>query len=286
MLPAEGCVLGIDVGWDPKKATTSLCLLSWDAREVSISTRRIGSDEGERRAAVRAMCANRHTLVAAIDGPLTDGLRVIGTYRSAEAILSRGALQKRGKPGQTSSPVGQQLHRHATQLASLAVQEASIATAVHPERIHDLAIVEAFPNTFLGALIPEVNLPPLKRDASDRYWETCITLGLLDRLLSLLLPERLLAQPLSTITNHDDRAGVVCGLTALSVARAGYVAVGDPRDGWIILPPSESWVSLDGTEPWMLRELRQNTVVLLDEYQRGRALFSGAPQFSVHPLAG
>ncbi|MGL4727379.1 MAG: hypothetical protein ACRCWO_01355, partial [Bosea sp. (in: a-proteobacteria)] len=41
---------------------------------------------------------------------------------------------------------------------------------------------------------------------------------------------------LEAITNHDDRAGLVCAITALAVAADDYTAVGD-NNGWMILPP-------------------------------------------------
>lgn len=45
-----------------------------------------------------------------------------------------------------------------------------------------------------------------------------------------------MARPFSSVTNHDDRAALVCALTALCVVAGRYSAVGD-TDGWIILPP-------------------------------------------------
>jgi hypothetical protein len=42
--------------------------------------------------------------------------------------------------------------------------------------------------------------------------------------------------PLASVTNHDDRAGLICSMTALGVASGIFPAVGD-EDGWIILPP-------------------------------------------------
>jgi hypothetical protein len=101
-----------------------------------------------------------HLAAVAIDGPLTRGLRRVTNYRVADALLSGGAFQKRGKPGQTSSPVGQKLHDHATRLAELVLECAarevfSIAPAAHIEPIHETALVESFPNLFLGALIDD-----------------------------------------------------------------------------------------------------------------------------------
>jgi hypothetical protein len=38
------------------------------------------------------------------------------------------------------------------------------------------------------------------------------------------------------VTNHDDRAALICALTALCVAAGDFTAVGD-ADGWIVPPP-------------------------------------------------
>lgn len=45
-----------------------------------------------------------------------------------------------------------------------------------------------------------------------------------------------MAGDLAAVTNHDDRAALVCALSALAVVAGDFVAVGDD-DGWIILPP-------------------------------------------------
>jgi len=60
-----------------------------------------------------------------------------------------------------------------------------------------------------------------------------------------------MSQHPSAVTNHDDRAALVCALTALCVAARDYTAVGD-EDGWIILPPS-SFV-----QGWAMHALRAN----------------------------
>lgn len=181
-------------------------------------------------------------------------------YRAADALLSRGVLQKRGKPGQTSSPVGQQLHRHATELAMLALDSVAVAYSNHWDPIHAKCVVEAFPNMYLAALVHECDFPPLARDASDRYWEILVERS--DRLVALishLLPGRQLITELNKVRNHEHRAGVVCALTALSVVMADYVSVGDTEDGHIILPPQTMWGS--GTQEcgtWLEPVLRSN----------------------------
>jgi hypothetical protein len=135
------------------------------------------------------------------------------------------------------------LHDHATRLAELVVECAerdvfSIAPAVHIEPIHEMALVESFPNQFLGSLIDESNLPVLNRDASDRYWEYLATSGGLEILLRTLLePCRFEVLP-GAIKDHDERAAVTCALTALAVAAESAVGVGDPR-GWRHFPAAD-----------------------------------------------
>ena len=257
----SGAVLGIDVGFSPQERTTSYCLMQWTDKSIEITFDIIGVNADERRRRLRALLGSKRTLDGvAIDGPLTKGLRRITHYRAAEAMLSRGVLQCRGKPGQTSSPTGLMLHQHATEFANLVLAEALIAPASHHDAIHRQSVVEAFPNMFLAALIPEASLPSLNRDASDRYWEVAVQrTQILENLVGLLLPGRRLTYTFQSCTDHDHRAGVVCALTALSVVAALHVGVGDPDDGDIILPPRTMWgASRDSADPWMEAALRQN----------------------------
>jgi hypothetical protein len=43
------------------------------------------------------------------------------------------------------------------------------------------------------------------------------------------------------VTDHDERAALVCALSALGVAVGRFVAVGAQEDGWVMLPPREEW---------------------------------------------
>ena len=259
--PDTGSVLGIDVGFSQNAKTTCFCLLTWDRSNISLNFQRAGTDIEDRKLALTKVSISNHMDGVAIDGPLTHGLRLVPHYRSAEALLSRGALQKRCKPGQTSAPIGQQLHRHATDLANLALTF-NISDATHFQPIHAKRIVEAFPNAFLAALIPETDLPPLRRDASDRYWETSVlNTSRLENLVKVLLPNRRLQFNLRNCTDHEHRAGVICALTALIVVVGLHVGVGDPVDGDIILPSRNSWgISKTASSSWMEMELRSNVL--------------------------
>jgi len=282
MLPNRGAVLGIDVGYSERRPTTCLCLLEWADDLVQLSFKKVGTDPTSRTNALCGLFPNPERLAAvAIDGPLTRGLRLVTHYRIADALFSRGVFQKRGKPGQTSSPVGQRLHDHATRLAELLVECAardifSIAPAVHIEPIHETALVESFPNQFLGSLIDESNLPVLNRDASDRYWEYLATSGGLEILLRTLLePCRFEVQP-AAIKDHDERAAVTCALTALAVAAESAVGVGDAEDGDIFLPPTAIWgTSCSESSPWIEAALRKNVNALRRSALRASGSWSG-----------
>ena len=271
VLPPTGAVLGIDVGFAATRPTTCFCLLAWNESQASLNSCITGSAATDRAAAISRLCGGRSLAAVALDGPLVSGLVHARHYRVAEAILSRGVLQKRGKPGQTSAPTGQQLHAHATALAKQALDLARIEPASHWEPIHEKRIVEAFPNIFLAALIDEDRLPALARDASDRYWEVVVQPGApnsregtarpsrLEQLFRHLLPERDLRADLTQCGNHETRAGVICALTALCVAAGEHVAVGDIIDGDIMLPPRATWGrSPVEAGPWLEPVLRAN----------------------------
>ena len=79
----------------------------------------------------------------------------------------------------------------------------------------------------------------------------------LEDTLTGLLPGRVLTPELRTCRDHEHRAALICALTALTVTTGEYVALGDPFDGDIILPPRLHWgASARGGDAWMTRALR------------------------------
>lgn len=271
-------VIGIDVGFSARRRSTCFCRLSWDTSSYQLAFACATSDKSERFKALRFLIPDRSTIAAvAIDGPLTKNLRPVNRYRSAEAILSRGVFQRRGKPGQTNSPMGQRLHRNASDLARQALKiindvygKLNKSNHLHP--IHHLCLVEAFPNAFLAMLLPEGSIPPVHRNASDRFWEVLIKLGLFQSFLSGLLPNRS-GPDLGKFHNHDERAAIVCALTALSVSKCRFVAVGDREDGFIVLPPREAWGRNGSTRvSWVETALRENVVSCRRQFSGARAI--------------
>src|SRR3712207_6344820 len=101
-LPMVGQVLGIDVGFSDTRRTTCFCLLSWTRESAEFGFRKTTASEHARRSALVSLCGHNenHVLAVAVDGPLAMGLTHVSHYRAAEALLSQGIMQKRGKPGQ------------------------------------------------------------------------------------------------------------------------------------------------------------------------------------------
>ena len=154
---------------------------------------------------------------------------------------------------------------HATLLAKLVLglqeqEHLSLAKATHPNPIADSQILEVFPNAFLGVLLPDKDFSSLHlyRDASDRFWEIAIRERYLNKLIDAMAPQVTLKCPLSSVVDHDHRAALICALAVLCVARNRYVAIGDPVDGDIILPPDECWGEGPDGEPWAEATLRHN----------------------------
>lgn len=249
-LPPTGAVLGIDVGFSAKARSSAVCCLAWDAERLGWTIRRFRAISPERETTIVAVAGSDELQAAAFDGPLRAGFEVIGRYRVADRLLTRRLGPQIGKPGQSSTPAGMRLNAAANDCANVVLRRCRVAPARHVCLIDEKAVVEAFPSSFLGVMIESPEGVAAKRnDRSDRYFQHLTEAGVLQGLLDHLLPGRAMSQSLSGVTNHDDRAALVCAVTALAVAAGDYTAVGD-ADGWIVLPPRRfvrewAWTDLE-----------------------------------------
>ncbi len=268
--------LGIDVGYSKTRRSTGLCLLKMTPTALSWKCLNTGTCESQRLQDLRALVPlGTNLLGVGIDGPLTPGLRVVPHYRSSDALLTRGVFAKRGKPGATSAPSGQQLHKHATLLAELVLKlqnecHFTLDLATHPNPVNRSRILEVFPNAFLSVLLPDAAFHTLrpKRNASDLFWEAAVPEArrpsyvgpYLMRLIESLAPGRRLETPLEAVVDHDHRAALLCALAVLCAHQRRYVLSGDPVDGDIILPPHEFWGpgSEESSAPWAETALRNS----------------------------
>ena len=267
---AEGDVLGIDVGWSEKRRSSAVCRLSWTKDSIAWTVQRFSANGDDRCKAISDVAGPRELLAVAVDGPLRHGLDMIGRYRSAERILSKGELAKRiGKPGQSSSGNGENLNEQANLAANAVKRLCRIRRANHDTRIDELAVVEAFPTSFLGVMVghPE-GLSGGAR--SDHYFSYLDGHERPDRTLAefaeCLLGAKEWEKPVHSLTDHDDRAAFVCALTALCIACQQYTAVGDCKDGWIVLPPR--WAFAE----WAWKAILANESLEEDGQPQGRVL--------------
>ncbi|HEX4872270.1 MAG TPA: hypothetical protein VFV27_08160 [Nevskiaceae bacterium] len=251
---ATGAVLGIDVGYSAQRASTVFARLSWNERQARLRFAAATLAPASRAAALDSCLADGPVSGVAIDGPLSPrqgGRRPPQNHhRAAESLLSRGVLVRRGKAGALNTPSGQQLHAQALALA--AQLEAAQPAAW---------IIEAFPNAWLMAQMREAAFTPLRRNASDVFWQQLLEEGRLDAGLRRWLPGRALQPALATITDHDQRAAAVCAFTALGWHCGEGLAVGNPAEGLIVLPPAALWG--EGAHgPWLGPVLDANLAAL------------------------
>lgn len=234
---AAGSVVGIDVGFSESRRSSAVCRLSWTSSSIEWRIERFRAMPEEREQTIRQVIGDEPIYCAALDGPLRRGFNVIGHYRTAERLLTKKLQPKIGKPGQSSAPVGKKLNAAANACADTLLSRGTVLPAKHALAIHERAIVEAFPSSFLGVMLAVPHELETKRgNRSDAFFIHLAETGELDCLVHHHLPGRRLKQPFVSVRNHDDRAALVCALTALAVTAEDYTAVGDD-DGWIILPP-------------------------------------------------
>lgn len=235
----SGSVLGVDVGWSVQRASSAVCRLDWDDQQVTWTIKRFTADPDDRRDAMAATIGGRALACAAFDGPLRGDLAPIEIYRLAERRLTERWLREAiGKIAQSNSGNGRLLNAATNACARVVLDSGMLTTATHSHAIHDAAILEAFPNSFLGLMLDDpAELKGGRGSRSDRYYAALCANGGLERLIAHVLPGRVVREPPALVTNHDDRAALVCALTALCVGAGDYTAVGDPHDGWIIMPP-------------------------------------------------
>jgi len=242
-LSSRGRVLGIDVGFSQKRKTTGLCSLWWDEESIDWRCEVAGTDEASRLLALERLTLSRSSVIdaVAIDGPLRPGLVYRVSYRAAECILSRGKIQRRGKPGPTNGGSGPKLHEAATELAKLSMRHLEVRDTDVTVKVCPAAIVEAFPNLFLGTLCEESEYP-IEPAVHRRWTDTLFPMvtNKLEAVLVSLLPCRRLDGSLE-LEDHEDVAAFACAITALCVAAGQFEAVGSPDDGFMVLSAERFW---------------------------------------------
>lgn len=153
-LPAKGAVGGVDIGWSEKRRSSAAAQLSWDDNEITWRIERFRATDTDRMSIFNNVFS-QHLLAAAFDGPLTTGLMPVTRYRFAERMLTAGFQPRIGKPGQSNAPNGIKLNDYANRSALALIGMSALAESKHAHNIHFLAVVEAFPTSFLGLLLQQ-----------------------------------------------------------------------------------------------------------------------------------
>jgi len=152
------------------------------------------------------------------------------------------------------------LNVHANACARILLKSANLRRSTHKVAIDDLAISEAFPSSFLGLMIKDpASLKARRGNRSDTFFKYLAENGVLHCLLEHFLAGRKTDSPFEAVENHDDRAALVCALTALSVAGGDFVAVGD-GEGWN--PSSNIFHSSVGVGKTATEQLRRARGIL------------------------
>ena len=244
-------LIGLDVGFSGKRPSSGVARLCASG-EVLVG--HCGVTLEERIAVV----GNSPAQLVAIDAPIA--AIPPDEYRNCEKMMVRGMFAKRCKPGCSHvRGTGQQFRKaggdSAEQMRSLA--SAGDLAVKFPRMVASCNIMEAFPNGFLGvALAGDVyeNAPRLKRGKKFDWlydkWVERDLFSSLARELRIKKRDEFLKQCREK-NQHDQRAALVCVLTAACVSAGQYTAVGDERGGYFFLPPWKFWAK------WAQEEIRQ-----------------------------
>jgi hypothetical protein len=236
---ATPALLGVDVGFSATAKTTGL---AWKIGD-EIQCCRVGSDRHERR---QALPKDALFSLIAFDAPIVPSTGA-SFARGCESVFYRGPFWNRCRPGLSHHGRGLALREAGRQAvddfrSALLDGHWQLGPYVHEK----LPMVEAFPNTFLGVLLPVpafLEMPKTKtKKRSDWLYEQVAAAGLFEKLI-----ERLGWRQESTLPkfvdnrDHDERAALICLLTAGFAYQGGATVVGDQLGGWFWLPPLDLW---------------------------------------------
>ena len=102
-------------------------------------------------------------------------------------------------------------------------------------------VVEAFPNSFLGVVLPDEDFHDAKIPRGKKF--TWLYKRWLEHRLFEKFAPAVIAAACETERRSDVRAALICLLTAHTVASGMATQVGDDAGGWFYLPPRAWWAN-------------------------------------------
>ena len=236
-------LIGLDVGFSTSRTS---------------GVARLGVDGELRLGSATSTWASRSVVVgteradiAAIDAPYTTAKP--DQIRSCEHVFTLGRFQRRCKPALSHVPgTGRELRdagwNTAQQLRPI-VHQKRVGAEVKFPRVEDSNVVEAFPNAYLGVCVSDDmydRMPRLRRgEKFDWLFDCWVERGLIGPVVERIALEQLAALEgrFNRNRQHDERAALVCVLTAAGVYTGNYTAVGNEAGGYFFLPPWHSWAT-------------------------------------------
>jgi hypothetical protein len=239
---ATPALLGVDVGFSKSKETTGL---AWCINST-IETVVTGSSWEERN---RSLPRDIQFAIAALDAPIVPADNY-SAFRGCEHAFYGGAFSRRCRPGLSHHGRGLELRdagREAAQHFAAVLEP--VALPFGPLVLQGKPIIEAFPNTFMGVPLPGEIFAgwskALRKAKSDWLYEQVVEAGLFIKLLSRLdLTSPTILEKFEKAQHHDERAALICLLTAMLAWSRDATIVGDADGGWFWLPPMALWA------PW------------------------------------
>ena len=235
-------VAGIDVGLTLVKPTSGVC-------RTGLSGEVVAHTFIDRLSRATALGQELTYDVVAIDAPVLPEGQLHYEERPCEKVFVWGAFQKRCKPGESHiRGTGGALRRGGVETAHWVSERVAIQNFERPfPRVFGSRnIVEAFPNAFLGVCLESNSFPSdvTRGRKFDALYDEWLSHGVHSSLRATLAwTHDEFWRSVSANRQHDERAALVCALTALCVLRGSYVAVGERQGGYLFLPPWPLWAS-------------------------------------------
>ncbi len=177
--PSDPNLLGVNVGFSKTSRSTGL---AWRVGG-ELGACKVGSGWEARRAALPVGVTFD---MAALDAPLVPPGPGV-PRRSCEAVFYRGAFWNRCRPGMSHFGHGLAFRQAGTLAAAQFREVVKDYRESAFMAIPNAAMVEAFPSTFMGVLLPDeviARLPFKRSGKSDRLYEACLQTGAFERLVA------------------------------------------------------------------------------------------------------
>jgi hypothetical protein len=264
-------LLGVDVGFARSALTTGL---AWRIGD-HVGVTKTGTSWKMRR---DALPSGVTFSIVALDAPILPE-HVGQPHRGCESVFYGDAFWNRCRPGLSHHGRGMALRRAGAESALQFARVLSGMKFVRDLEVQrDCALVEAFPNAFLGVLLPEGDYEHCDRrpneHKSDWMYRKAAAQGTLTGLLADLgwveagTKKHFLDQA-GRHGDHDLRAALICLLTAGFAAHGNAVVVGDPMHGWFWLPPTKFWQEWATTALGrQLRKLKRQKFPMVDVWTK------------------